>query len=45
MTHVSAPAERRPAQASGEGLISLSIGNEDAGDLKADFDQALAGIS
>jgi len=45
MTHVSAPGERRPAKASCDGLISLSIGIEAAGDLKADLDQALAGIS
>ena len=45
MTHASAPVERRRAKADGDGLIGLLVGIEDVGDLKADVDQTLAGIS
>jgi len=44
MTHASVPAERRAALGITEGLVRLSCGVEDAGDLLADLDQAFAGI-
>ena len=42
MTHASIPAEERKRAGVGEGLIRLSIGIEDAADLVADLEQALA---
>jgi cystathionine beta-lyase/cystathionine gamma-synthase len=44
MTHASVPAERRAALGITEGLIRLSCGVEDVGDLLSDLDQALEGI-
>jgi cystathionine beta-lyase/cystathionine gamma-synthase len=38
MTHASLPAEARRALGIGDGLIRLSVGLEDAGDLLADLD-------
>jgi cystathionine gamma-lyase len=45
MTHASVPAEQRGAIWIGDGLVRLSVGIEDADDLIADLDQALAGIA
>jgi cystathionine gamma-lyase len=45
MTHASVPAEQRRAVGIGDGLVRLSVGIEDADDLIADLDQALAGIA
>jgi cystathionine beta-lyase len=42
MTHASIPAEERKRAGVGDGLIRLSIGVEDAADLIADLEQALA---
>jgi cystathionine gamma-lyase len=42
MTHASIPPDRRAALGIGDGLIRLSVGIEDAGDLIADLAQALA---
>ena len=39
MTHASLPAEARRALGIGDGLIRLSVGLEDVGDLQADLDQ------
>jgi cystathionine gamma-lyase len=44
MTHASVPAEQRRALGIGDGLVRLSVGIEDIGDLIADLDQALAAI-
>jgi cystathionine beta-lyase/cystathionine gamma-synthase len=44
MTHASVPAERREAMGVTEGLVRLSVGIEDADDLIADLEQALAGL-
>ncbi|MEX2325839.1 MAG: PLP-dependent aspartate aminotransferase family protein, partial [Gemmatimonadaceae bacterium] len=41
MTHASVPAERRAQLGLSDGLIRLSCGVEDVGDLIADLDQAL----
>ncbi len=41
MSHGSLPPERRKALGIGFGLVRLSVGIEDAGDLIADLDQAL----
>lgn len=41
MTHASIPPEQRAALGIGDGLIRLSVGVEDAGDLIADLEQAL----
>ena len=45
MTHASVPAERRRALGIGDSLVRLSIGIEDADDLRADLEQALSVIS
>ena len=45
MTHASIPAERRAALGISDGLIRLSVGVEDVEDLRADLEQALAGLS
>jgi cystathionine gamma-lyase len=42
MTHASIPAETRARIGIDDGLIRLSVGVEDAGDLIADLEQALA---
>jgi len=42
MTHASVPREMREAIGLTDGLVRLSIGIEDADDLLADLDQALA---
>jgi cystathionine gamma-lyase len=42
MTHASIPAAERKRSGVGDGLIRLSIGVEDAADLIADLEQALA---
>jgi cystathionine beta-lyase/cystathionine gamma-synthase len=42
MTHASLPAEARRALGIGDGLIRLSVGLEDPGDLIADLDHALS---
>jgi len=42
MTHASLPPERRAALGIGDTLVRLSVGIEDAADLIADLDQALA---
>ncbi|HEX8257964.1 MAG TPA: cystathionine gamma-synthase family protein [Allosphingosinicella sp.] len=44
MTHLSVPDERKAALGISDNLVRISIGVEDAGDLIADFDQALAAI-
>src|SRR5712692_10165962 len=41
MTHASVPAERRAAIGITDGLVRLSVGVEDAEDLKEDLSQAL----
>ena len=43
MTHGSIPAEQRAAIGISDSLVRLSAGIEDADDLIADLDQALAG--
>ena len=42
MTHASIPAENRRALGIGDGLIRLSIGIEDVGDLRTDLDAGFA---
>jgi cystathionine gamma-lyase len=42
MTHASVPAEARRALGIGDGLIRLSIGLEDIGDLVADLERGFA---
>ena len=44
MTHASVPPERRAAMGLSDGLIRLSCGVEDVGDLLADLEQAFEGI-
>jgi methionine-gamma-lyase len=44
MTHLSVPAERKEALGITDNLVRISIGIEDADDLIADFEQALATI-
>ncbi|MEM9310984.1 MAG: cystathionine gamma-synthase family protein [Pseudomonadota bacterium] len=41
MTHLSVPPERRAALGITDALVRISVGIEDAGDLIADFEQAL----
>lgn len=41
MTHASIPAEVRAARGVDDGLVRLSVGIEDADDLRADLEQAL----
>lgn len=43
MTHASIPREQRLAVGITDGLVRVSVGLEDLGDLIADLDQALAG--
>ncbi|MFI5228743.1 MAG: trans-sulfuration enzyme family protein [Gemmatimonadales bacterium] len=45
MTHASVPPERRAALGLSDGLIRLSCGVEEAGDLLADLEQAFEGLS
>jgi cystathionine beta-lyase/cystathionine gamma-synthase len=42
MTHASLPADARRALGIGDGLIRLSVGLEDVGDLRADLEQGFA---
>lgn len=44
MTHLSVPPERKQALGITDNLVRISIGVEDADDLIADFDQALAAV-
>jgi cystathionine beta-lyase/cystathionine gamma-synthase len=44
MTHASVPPDRRAALGITEGLVRLSCGVEDVGDLLADLEQAFEGI-
>jgi len=44
MTHLSVPDDRKAALGITENLVRISIGVEDAGDLIADMEQALAAI-
>ncbi len=44
MTHLSVPAARKAALGITDNLVRISIGIEDADDLIADFDQALAAV-
>jgi cystathionine gamma-lyase len=44
MTHASVPAERRTQLGISDGIVRLSCGVEDANDLLADLEQALAGV-
>jgi cystathionine gamma-lyase len=43
MTHASIPKEVREARGVDDGLLRLSVGIEDAADLRADLEAALAG--
>ncbi len=45
MTHASVEPEVRKRHGIPDGLIRLSVGIEDAGDLVADLEQALAGVA
>lgn len=42
MTHASVPVERRARLGISDGLVRLSVGVEDAGDLQSDLEQALS---
>jgi cystathionine gamma-lyase len=44
MTHGSIPAEQRAALGISDSLVRLSVGIEDATDLRADLEHALAKI-
>ena len=44
MTHLSVPQARKDALGITDNLVRISIGVEDADDLIADFDQALAAV-
>jgi hypothetical protein len=44
MTHASVPPDRRAALGLSDGLVRLSCGVEDVGDLLADLEQAFDGI-
>ena len=41
MTHASVPADLRERMGVTDGLVRLSVGIEEVGDLLADLDQAL----
>lgn len=45
MIHATIPPEQRRAIDKDNSLVCLSVGIEDAGDLTADLDQALAGLA
>jgi cystathionine beta-lyase/cystathionine gamma-synthase len=42
MTHASLPPETRRALGIGDGMIRVSVGLEDAGDLKRDLEAGFA---
>jgi methionine-gamma-lyase len=44
MTHLSVPDERKAALGITDNLVRISVGIEDADDLIADFEQALAAV-
>ena len=44
MTHLSVPDDRKAALGITDNLVRISIGIEDADDLIADFEQALAAV-
>jgi methionine-gamma-lyase len=44
MTHLSVPDDRKAALGITDNMVRISIGVEDADDLIADFEQALAGV-
>jgi len=44
MTHLSVPEARKAALGIADNLVRISVGIEDAGDLIADFEQALAAV-
>ncbi|HEY1392901.1 MAG TPA: PLP-dependent aspartate aminotransferase family protein [Methylibium sp.] len=44
MTHASIPAEQRARLGIGDGLVRLSVGVEDANDLRRDLERALGAI-
>ena len=44
MTHASVPKKEREATGFTDGLVRLSVGCEDAADLEADLEQALAAV-
>jgi cystathionine gamma-lyase/homocysteine desulfhydrase len=44
MTHASVPADKRAELGITDGLVRISVGIEDAADLCADVEQALAEI-
>ena len=44
MTHLSVPDERKAALGITDNLVRISIGIEDADDLIADLEQALAAV-
>jgi hypothetical protein len=44
MTHASVPPEQRAMLGLSDGLVRLSCGVEDVGDLLADLEQAFEGI-
>ena len=44
MTHLSVPQERKDALGTTDNLVRISVGIEDAADLIADFEQALATV-
>ena len=44
MTHASVPPEKRAELGITDGLVRVSVGLEEADDLVADLDQALARI-
>jgi cystathionine beta-lyase/cystathionine gamma-synthase len=44
MTHASVPPERRAALGITDGMVRISVGIEDVGDLIADIDQALEAV-
>ena len=44
MTHASVPADQRKALGISDSLVRLSVGIEDADDLQADLEQALAAV-
>ena len=44
MTHLSVPDDRKAALGITSNMVRISIGVEDADDLIADFEQALAAV-
>ncbi len=45
MTHADIPAAQRQRLGISDGLVRLSVGLEDSGDIVADLEQALTGIA